>query len=111
MSQTEFLRDASLSISSKNIRDCNQVIEKLLSLGIMCSVSENKSVICKKDKCWTENGCDITITNINPNSIDEKVWKPLKSEYNLNCGFLNIRGHYLGCIKNYIRSSSCPGTK
>jgi hypothetical protein len=99
-----------LNISSGNIDNCSSVLETLLKAGVTCSVVEQKSVICKKKKCWLENGCRITLTGISPNKINERVWQPLQSKFHLDCAHLHVHGKFRGCIFDFIGPSKCPGT-
>ena len=98
-----------LNISSKRIHNCKQVIDALQKTGIMCSVVEQESVICKESNCWTEKGCRITLAGLASNKIEKKVWEPLQSRFGLTCAYLHVHGHYRGCILDYIRPSNCPG--
>lgn len=100
-----------LSISSNKINDCNDVVDSLIKVGVICSVTPNKSICCNDKKCWVENGCIITLSGLNPKKIEDKVWKPLKTQYNLNCAHLEIKGSYIGCILNYLAPSQCNFNK
>ena len=100
-----------INISAKNITNCTGVIEILRKSGIMSTVSQTTSIICDNSRCWTENSCAIKLTGLNHNEIEENVWIPLRDKYNLDCAHLHIHGYYIGCIKNFIRPSSCPTKK
>ena len=100
-----------LYISSPIITDCSKVIEILRKSGVMGIVSPQKSVICNEQHCWVENSCHIKLTGLNHDQIEKKVWNPLQTEYKLDCAYLHIHGYYIGCIRNFIRPSSCPTKK
>ena len=105
------LHTSILSISSKKIKDCNDVVETLIKSGVICSVSSNKSICCDDKKCWIENGCTIILNGLKPERIEDKVWKPLKTKFNLSCAHLEINGGYIGCILNFIEPSKCGWKK
>ena len=98
-----------LNISSKKIKNCKEVIDILRKCKISGKVSSNKTLICNDSECWEEKGCDITITKPCSKEDIKTIWKPLQKKFGLNCAHLNIHGHYIGCILNFIRSSNCPG--
>lgn len=91
-----------ISISSNNL-DCKKVAEKLLELNILSSVIKNTSVIRRNDNYILENGCDIRLNRIEIDDIKDKIWKPLKKEFNLGCAHLEINGKYNGCINKYFK--------
>ena len=97
-----------LTISSKNIHNCGEVVEKLRQCGISSNVSPQTTIICKGTSCWTEKGCNIRITDLDQQDIEKKVWIPLKNRFDLTCAHLNVHGNYIGCIRNFIRPSHCP---
>jgi hypothetical protein len=97
-----------LTYPLKNIYDCGEVIEKLRQCSVECNVSPQETVICRSDKCCTEKGCNIKITNLEKNDIEKKVWIPLKNRFELDCAELIIHGYYIGCIRDFIRKSNCP---
>lgn len=98
-----------ISISSTNINDCKDVANTLAKCGIMCSVTSNYTVRRDAKSFSLENGCNIILTGLKSDKIEEFVWKPLQKEYDLGCAYMNIHGMYKGCILNFIRPSSCPG--
>jgi hypothetical protein len=102
---------SALSISSNNIKKCSDVAEHLRTVGVMCKVVDNTSIIYNKvtKKYEKEQGCDILLTEpvITQDKI-AKVWLPLKDKYELECGYLSILGNYQGCIWDYLRKSHCP---
>jgi hypothetical protein len=109
-SHTGFTSD--LYVSSHNISDnCYKIIELLCKSGVMAVVTPKKSVICNDQKCWVENTCHIKLTGLHHELIEDRVWNPIKNEYNLDCAYLDINGYYIGCIRNFIRPSSCPTKK
>ena len=56
-----------LSVSSKRLKNCDKIVQRLLELNVMSSVKQNKSVICNNYDCWLEYGCDITLTGLKSN--------------------------------------------
>lgn len=98
-----------LSISSNTIKDCNHVAGFFQKMGIMCSVTENITVMEQNNKFIMEKGCRIKIGSHKPEIINGDLWNQLKKEYNLQCAHLEVEGKYRGCIMNYLRDSNCPG--
>lgn len=95
-----------LNISSKTI-NCDKIINILLKNNVISNIKKNKSIICNNEKCWFENGCEITLCGLKPEYIENDVWKPIKKETDLKCAHLNIKGQYKGCILNFLRKSAC----
>ena len=97
-----------LTISGSKIDDnCSNVIKILMKSKINCNIVSNKSIMLNKEKSILENGCRITLCGLNTKYIGSKIWKPLKNEFDINCGHLSILGVYDGCIKNYLAPSLC----
>ena len=104
-----FVNDSSeLSISSKSIKDCKDVALFFAEMGIMCSVTENTTVISDNNKFLVENGCRIKIGSHKPDLINREFWKKIKKKFNLDCAHLHVEGKFKGCIYDYIRNSYCP---
>jgi hypothetical protein len=99
-----------LTISNKNL-DCKEVFNLLKHNGIICNISNNKSIVYNNSSnvYEEENGCNITLCGLNPKYIKEDLWGPLSKKFNLDCAHLEIKGYYIGCIRNFIRKSDCPG--
>lgn len=100
-----------LSISSKKIKDCDQVAETLREIGVFASVTSNTTVFCDDKDSWLEKGCQITFGGLKPELIPERVWPRLKNEHQLNCAYLHVHGRYYGCINEYLRPSKCSQQK
>ena len=98
-----------LSISSNSIKDCNHVAGFFQKIGIMCSVTENITVVEQNNEFIMEKGCRIKMGSHKPEIINSDLWNQLKNEYNLKCAHLEVEGKYRGCIINYLRDSNCPG--
>ena len=98
-----------LSISSSRLSGCTEVVKTMLKLGIMTSVTENKSVLCDHNSCWVEPGCRLVVGGISRRDLDSQVWTPLRDKFGLTCAHLNIQGVYSGCILDYLRETKCPG--
>ena len=101
---------AVLSLSSSkwnNWNACKDVVQTMLKLGMMTSVTENQTVICNKQRCWLEKGCCLTVGDISKRDLDTKVWPSLQQKYGLTCAHLHVPGLYRGCILNYLRESKC----
>ena len=97
-----------LSISSKKIKSCHDVTEKLKQLGILSQVKTNETVMYEKGEYYIEKGCNILLPGLNKKLIGEKVWEPLKKEFKLNCAHLKVNDKFDGCIYDYLRKSNCP---
>jgi hypothetical protein len=99
-----------LSISNKNL-DCNQIISELASMGIMASVTKNKSIICdSKKNCKIEKGCRILFNRISRNELHH-VWKTIHRNHQLSCAHIYAPPIFSGCILDFLRPSVCPGVK
>ena len=99
-----------LSISKKNL-DCNQIISELSSMGIMASVTKNKSVVCNSQKkCQIENGCRILFNQISKNDLNH-VWRIIRSNHQLSCAHIYAPPLFSGCILDFLKPSVCPGAK
>ena len=97
-----------LSISSKKITNCDIVAAFLQKNKIMCSVSENTSVVPYNGVYEIEKGCRISLNSHKPKLIDLKFWNSLKDEFGLTCAHLNVEGKFKGCIYDYLGDSACP---
>ena len=95
-------------ISNKNL-SCDQVSKHLCKVGMSGTVTSQTTIICDKfkEKCYMENGCLIIIYNTPILDFLEHVVKPLHIEHSLNCGYVQIKGIYTGCVKNLFRKSDC----
>jgi hypothetical protein len=111
MNNTYNKNSSDLSISSKHIKDCNDVANFFLDMGIMCSVTENISVVPYKNKYITEKGCRIKMGSHKPELIDKNFWFKIKDKFRLDCAHLHVEGKFTGCIWNYIKDTDCPGGK
>ena len=71
---TNYIDTSILSISSKNINNCIDVIKVLQKSEISYSVVDNNSVVKDKNNNFIiEHGCNITLTKVNISDIKEKV--------------------------------------
>lgn len=98
-----------LSISSKNINSCIDVAKFFAKMDIMCSVTENTTVINENGKMILEKGCRIKMGSHKPEKINRNFWNKIKNEYDLDCAHLHVEGKFKGCIYDYLRESNCPG--
>lgn len=103
---------ATLDICSKSVT-CEKVIKILLENGVSATVSKTSTIMRNEKELWVEPGCHITIHGLKSSLFLEKLWKPLKCEFGLQCAYLEIPGQFMGCILNFIRPSicSCNGKK
>ena len=98
-----------LSISSDKIKNCNEVAEFLKKNKIMCSVTENTSVVSYNGQYQIEKGCRILFNSHKPKMINNNFWDSLKNEFDLTCAHLKVEGKFKGCIYDYLKDSACPG--
>lgn len=99
-----------LSISSRTITKkggCKSVAQWLASNGIDADVTPNWSSIGRNNEI--EEGCRIVITS-DPEKI-QKLWPPLKTNFELRCAYLTQESFFSGCIYDYFKESACPGEK
>ena len=106
-----YLDNPVLSISSKNIKNCENVANLMHDLGIISKVSKNYSIVKSNGTIVKENGCDIKFTSFNDKNQIIQSWNTLKQKYNLSCAYLEIPYKYSGCIYNYINKPKCPFSK
>ena len=106
----KYLDTAILSISSNNIKSCDDIAKYFLKSGILCSVVSNTSVIRDGNQLYLEKGCNITLPSLDTDveNIENNIWNPLKMKYDLSCAHFNVIGKYKGCIYNYINRNPCP---
>ena len=113
-STAKFKQSGILSVSANDI-DCHKIAKMMKDFGIHCSITENWSVVPSRihGDVKLERGCRMLINHIDPtsNDLEEKVWKPIKKEFNIECAHLSIGNMFNGCIYNYFRKSDCPGNK
>ena len=105
-----------LSISSKKLTNCHEVIELLYQVGIPCKVVETESVVKQTTSRGNpyyikEPGCEITLCGVDPNKIYQNVWKPLQTKFELGCGHLQVGQQFSGCIYRYVQPYQCPKPK
>lgn len=100
-----------LSISSKKINSCHDVAEKLKEFGILSQVKSNETIMVENGKYYIEKGCNILLPGLNRKFIGEKVWEPLKEEFELDCAHLKVNDKFNGCIYDFLRPSNCPPKK
>ena len=98
-----------LNISSKKIKNCNNIVSLLHKNGIIANVSSNKTIIKENKKYIIENGCKIVLSTDNPKELENTLWKPLQKMFDLKCAYLSVHGNYSGCIYDFYRDSNCPG--
>ena len=98
-----------LSVSSKNIKNCDEIVQILKTCGIYSIVKSNKSIVNYNKKYVIENGCQISMFTNNMTEVNE-VWTTVKKKYDLDCAHLSIRGKFSGCVYNFFSESKCPGT-
>ena len=96
-----------LSISSRKIKDCSEVLLYMYKLGIPCSITTTKNVTKFNDKIKLEKGCRILFNSHEPNMINKQFWSNLKNKFDLQCAHLNVQGKYKGCINNYFNEIDC----
>ena len=100
-----------LNVSSKKIKNCNEIINLLVKNKIIGNVSSNKTVILQDNKYIIENGCKITVGTKDARELENKLWKPLKEEFNLDCAYVKVTSYFNGCIYDLYRKSNCPNNK
>ena len=100
-----------LSISSNNIKNCENVANLMLNLGIISKITKNYSIVRSDGNIIKEHGCDIKFTSFKNKQQIIKSWDNLKEKYNLTCAYLEIPNKFSGCIYNYINPPECPFLK
>ncbi len=97
-----------LFISSTSIKNCDEIVTFLKQNKIVGNVTKNKTIIKNNNDIIEETGCKITWA-CNPEQIKQKVWVPLKKQYNLGCAYIDIEAKYQGCINDLLGDSRCSG--
>lgn len=108
MCRNIYMETTILTISSSVITSSEEVAQLMLERGVVCNVIDNWSVVKEGEGFKLERGCMITLCGIPNDQIEEKVWNVLKKRYELKCAYLHIKGQFRGCIRNFLRDSSCP---
>ena len=98
-----------LSVSGKNMKNCETVIKTLQKMSVNCDVTENTTIICNDVECWKEKGCRILIHNVLKHDI-KKIWNKLKIEHKFECAYYKLNGGTEGCIYDYMSNTQCPGS-
>lgn len=106
------MQTAVLTISSAMITDGKEIAQLMLESGVICNIVDNWSVVEKEgDGFIVEKGCVITLCGLPNDQIEKKVWNVLKERFGLSCAYLHIKGQFRGCIRNFLKDSSCPGSE
>lgn len=100
-----------LSISSKKIKSCDDILHYFYKLGIPCSITENNSIVKYNNNVNIEKGCRILFNSHKPELINHNFWIQLKNKYDLKCAHLNVEGKFKGCINDYLKPSDCTTYK
>lgn len=95
---------ATLSVSRKGGLDCEKIAAALGNAGILSRVTQNVSHLPHK-----ENGCQITM-DCSQKSVITDAWRVLQNPFGFTCAHISIHGSFQGCIYDYLRPSTCPGT-
>tara|TARA_E500000178_G_C16379347_1_gene469494 strand:- start:176 stop:472 length:297 start_codon:yes stop_codon:yes gene_type:complete len=91
-----------ISVSSKNQKNCDDIILKLMRFNIDCRIIETRSVIDKK----LEKGCLITLGHqYHDKQKLKQLWNFIKYDY--SCCHLKIDGIFNGSINNYLYQDFC----
>ena len=100
-----------LSISSKKIKNCNEVLHYLYHLGITCSITNTHNLVKYDNDLHYEKGCRILFNSHKPDMINKLFWNKLQRRFDLQCAYLNVQGKFLGCINDYLNESKCTTYK
>ena len=92
---------STLSVSSKNKLNCEEMAEFLKTLNIKTLITSNISLT--PDKEW---GCQFTQSITSKNDI-YKIWKPIKNKYGFNCAHLTVGNSFNGCVLDYLAKTNC----
>lgn len=94
-----------LSLSSPDL-ECGDLVHTLVACGFPADVTANASIM--KDGNL-ERGCRVQLQN--PEHVPP-VWRIVNEHHKgIQCAHLQMDAHYSGCIYDYLRASSCPGSK
>lgn len=93
-----------LSVSSPTL-DCGDLMRTLLACGFPVDVTANATILQDGD---LEKGCRLRLQK--PEHVPP-VWRIIKEHHGLDCAHLQMDAHFSGCIYDYLRASSCPGTR
>ena len=100
-----------LSISSKKLSNCKDVLSFLHGFGLACSVTSTQNLVRYGNELRTEPGCRILLNSHLPNAIDKKLWSQMRKEFGLQCAHLDVQGKFTGCINDYFKTSDCTAFK
>ena len=93
-----------LSVSSATL-NCGDLMRTLLACGFPVDVTANATILQDGD---LEKGCRLQLQK--PEHVPP-VWRIIKEHHGLDCAHLQMDAHFSGCIYDYLRASSCPGTR
>lgn len=95
---------STLSVSSKNKLNCEEMAEFLKTLNIKSLITSNISLTPHK-----EYGCQLT-QNISSKNDIYNLWIPLKNKYGFNCAHLSVGNSFNGCVLDYLAKTNCSDT-
>lgn len=93
-----------LSISSKNIKECSDLLNDMKILGIAGDITTNISIDQYGD---VEHGCRIMIPGQNGFLKAGILWHAVKPKYDLWCAHIESP-NFCGCVLDAFRESRCP---
>lgn len=90
---------AHLAISKKHL-NCHKVVHFLYQMKIESSVTTNKSVVCNNKMCYVEHGCNITLSDMTTEKINN-IWNLVQKKFDLDCAHVNTH-NFKGCIHTFL---------
>jgi hypothetical protein len=96
---------AVLSLSGKNLGECDTIISLMQKLKICGDVTRNISV---DEEGTLETGCRVLLTDA---SKAQTVWNIVREQNNLTCAHIMEYNIKYGCVLDVFATSKCPSSK
>ena len=94
-----------LSLSGAKMNGCEEVISKMLALGISGDATLNTTVL----DGVLEQGCRVRVASQPQKEHAKRLWEAIRTRCELTCGHVSIDDATNGCALDVFRPSACPG--
>tara|TARA_B100001057_G_scaffold484687_1_gene563157 strand:+ start:1130 stop:1447 length:318 start_codon:yes stop_codon:yes gene_type:complete len=102
------MKSVTLSVSSKDPKfNCKLLSDKLKECGIQSATTENYTITKKNNILYSELGCKSELHEFDYRDLKNKVWLPIKKQFNFDCAHLWVQDKYSGCINDFLYNNGC----